>query len=575
MFDLAKGTVPLDVPDVSAASLSPDGNKVAGVTKEEQAAIWDVESGQPQVHLKGGLSSVKEATFSPDGRYVVTASSISILGAAEVWDPNTGKKVHSNFMRQNSLWRMSFSPDSRLLVTAGHSDRDVRVWDFKTGTEHIHPLMHANWASTAQFSTDGRWLVTSSLDGTARVWEVTLPPPASVVERVDGRVLDVGFPAGTCTGAYEEDDRVGMWDLQKGECIARTEAVPGGTIQAQFSPDGKLLLTLNGDGGATAWDASTGRKVVDCPEPDGPVAEVVFDPSGKRACMVSRKGKAAVWELASGERKPKLVLKAAGVQRAAFSEDGLSIATVGDKSDEPEAYAVRVWDVGTGAETTPRAIEVKASVRKVALDRHGARVVLACGSHRETPSGEAQVWDVKTAKQLFTLKHESTLYDASFSPDGERIVTASQDNSARIWDAETGKSLTPPLKPGVNVRNAAVAQAVFSRNGRYILTTSDAPPGIPTEVRLWDSATGEPVTLALRHRGTATAWLSPDNHTIVSMSSEDKVRIWDLRPDPRRAEQLVALAELLTGDRLEPSSLGQFPLLPSEIPSVWRTFQQR
>ena len=46
------------------------------------------------------------------------------------------------------------------------------------------------------------------------------------------------------------------------------------------------------------------------------------------------------------------------------------------------------------------------------------------------------------------LQHEGPVEEASFSPDGRRVVTASADHSARVWDAETGKPLTEPLRHG-------------------------------------------------------------------------------------------------------------------------------
>ncbi len=66
----------------------------------------------------------------------------------------------------------------------------------------------------------------------------------------------------------------------------------------------------------------------------------------------------------------------------------------------------------------------------------GKRVVTA--SYDDT----ARIWDAETGKELRILTgHKGNVVSASFSPDGKRVVTASSDDTARIWDVETGKEL--------------------------------------------------------------------------------------------------------------------------------------
>ena len=73
---------------------------------------------------------------------------------------------------------------------------------------------------------------------------------------------------------------------------------------------------------------------------------------------------------------------------------------------------------------------------------------------------------------------------AAFSPDGKRIVTASADKTARLWDAETGKPIGEPLTG----HKDAVLSAAFSPDGKRIVTASD-----DKTARLWDAETGKPI----------------------------------------------------------------------------------
>jgi WD40 repeat protein len=66
---------------------------------------------------------------------------------------------------------------------------------------------------------------------------------------------------------------------------------------------------------------------------------------------------------------------------------------------------------------------------------------------------------------------------AEFSRDGKRIVTASADKTARVWDAQTGKQLGEPMK-----HEAAVRSAKFSPDGKRIVTASE-----DKTARVWDA----------------------------------------------------------------------------------------
>ena len=78
------------------------------------------------------------------------------------------------------------------------------------------------------------------------------------------------------------------------------------------------------------------------------------------------------------------------------------------------------------------------------------------------------------------MKHEGSVASAAFSPDGTRIVTASNDKTARLWDAATGAPIGEAMK-----HEGQVWSAAFSPDGTRIVTASD-----DNTARLWDAATG-------------------------------------------------------------------------------------
>jgi WD40 repeat protein/type II secretory pathway predicted ATPase ExeA len=148
-----------------------------------------------------------------------------------------------------------------------------------------------------------------------------------------------------------------------------------------------------------------------------------------------------------------------------------------------------------------------------AFSPDGKRLVTASVDHT------ARVWDAGTGRRLAVLTgHTGPVNDAAFSPEATRIVTASDDGTARVWDAGTGNLLATLAGPGVEVRKAA-----FSPDGKRILTTS-----ADSSARVWDAATGLlSTTLSGHTRVIYHAAFSPDGRRIVTASDDGTARVWD------------------------------------------------
>ncbi|MGH8887347.1 MAG: CHAT domain-containing protein [Egibacteraceae bacterium] len=112
-------------------------------------------------HCPGAVYAV---TFSPDGRWLATASDDM---TARIWDVVTGRE-HVKVTHDGGVPSVAFSPDGRWLATAS-DDMTARIWDVVTGREHVK-VAHDNLVRSVAFSPDGRWLATASGDKTGRVW---------------------------------------------------------------------------------------------------------------------------------------------------------------------------------------------------------------------------------------------------------------------------------------------------------------------------------------------------------------------------------------------------------------------
>jgi WD40 repeat protein/serine/threonine protein kinase len=133
---------------------------------------------------------------------------------------------------------------------------------------------------------------------------------------------------------------------------------------------------------------------------------------------------------------------------------------------------------------------------------------LLTGSEDDT----ARMWDAKTGKCLTVLEHADPVRSVAFSPDGKAVATTTS-YMGQLWDAATGRPIGPTLE-------GAGGRVVFSADGKSAAALTSSP-------RLWEAATGNPVGPPLEQDYALTvAALSPDGKTILATSYEDP-QLWD------------------------------------------------
>ncbi len=196
---------------------------------------------------------------------------------------------------------------------------------------------------------------------------------------------------------------------------------------------------------------------------------------------------------------------------AALAEDRLAALRAVVEAEPQETEAVKA-----GADWT-RATSVALRghtflVMTAAFSPDGQRIVTASRDHT------ARIWDAETGREIATLSgHDLPVNTAVFSPEGSLVVTTSQDRSARLWDAATGRELTKLSGHRFIVRGAA-----FAPDGKQIVTWST-----DRTTRVWDAATGRAITTLSGHTGAVYgAAFSPDGGRIVTASRDQTARIW-------------------------------------------------
>lgn len=280
----------------------------------------------------------------------------------------------------------------------------------------------------------------------------------------------------------------------------------GWVLSAQFSADGRRIVTASADKTAQVWDAASGKLLGEALRHEDEVTRAEFSADGTRIVTVSGDKAARVWNAASGKLIGEPLRHTDYINGAKFSRDGTRIVTGSwDKT-------AQMWDTASG-KPIGEPLRHEDIVFDAQFSPDGTRIVTT------SRDMTARVWDAASGRPLGEpLRHGNTVFRAQFSPDGTRIVTASVDKTARMGDAVSGSPLGEPLRHEDEVHSAQ-----FSADGMRVITAS-----ADGTARVWDAASGKPLGEPLRHAGPVNfAEFSGDGTRIVTASADGTVRVWD------------------------------------------------
>jgi len=374
--------------------------------------------------LPGHEGLVSGCAFSPDGKLIVSSSWDNTL---KVWQSETGREIRTLHGHKDQVTSCDVSPDGRLIASSSY-DKTIILWRVDR-LEKVRVLTgHEGMVNGCAFSPDGRVLASVGEDRTTRLWDVNTGGELKVARGLshpsitfspDGRQLLLGSKLWTSTLSQK------LKDFDDGRGYAGS---------AVFSPDGQLVATSDPRGTVVVWDSVSGALITTLSGHRDPVNACAFSPDGEfllsaaGARIRERESGLILWKTGTWEELGHLQGHSGGVEFCAFSPEGDVVASASADG------SLKFWR--TALVNPPSEEEIPDFAYKGCFSP--AAESLLCGYRndglilRDVVTGEV--------RGSFT-GHHSGVYDCVFSPQGDRVLSASADDTMRLWDSETMQTI--------------------------------------------------------------------------------------------------------------------------------------
>lgn len=507
---------------VTAVAFASGGGLLAAAG-DQGAAARPIDAGAPAVTLATN-ESVQAIAVSADGRFVALASE----DGTSVLDAASGRRVART--ADVVATALAFHPhDAGVLAMADCNGDGPRLWRWRAGAPRSLPPPRgesrrpelAGAACLLAFSPGGERLAGALRSDVLAVWTTgtarlqrSIPIDPTGVMAFDWSPDARELVAAAGMRAVVVPARAGA---EQRPLQGHGESV----VAADFSADGRWIVTGSYDGTARVWDAETGTLRAELRGHSSLVTAASFVGATQRVLTASDDGTARIWELDGGRALPN----PDRVIEADYSPEGDRIATASVDG------TARVWSVdGT------RRIDVQVGDIEAALTVElmgGDRVLVAGGDaeHR----GRVAIADTATGRLAAELRTGTDdVVDVDMSPSGREAVVTPYSGAPSVWDLD-GRERRGRLPWR---RGDYTGRASYSADGRLIVTggtrgaqvfdartlerRGEIPAGTATVVGASFNAAGDRLVTYGSDR-TARVWSWPDRRPVVDLRGH---RMW-------------------------------------------------
>jgi WD40 repeat protein len=503
---------------------------IVGLLSLLAAIVWlplgaGERTAKPDIVFKGHTDAVYAVAFSPDGKFLITASFDHTL---KLWETATGKEVKTYggaTGHTKQVISVAFNQDGSM-IASGSTDNTLKVWDVPVNAP-IRSLKSIDAVQAVALSPDGLKLAIGGKDGSLK-----LVAPADFKDLVkfemghQGAITSLAFSAnGLLLASVGVDRTLRYWSVANGQLVATVGAHTGGVNAVAVNPNNTAAYTVGDDGDLKFWSLPPAPSKT-LPGHGAPIRALAMTADNTAFYTGSDDRTVRHFSVAGAKEVRSLTGPQSGISSVATHPANAFIAAGTLDS------RVFLWN-NTDAKVLTNWLAHAGAVHSVQVHPQSQQLMTAGAD------GLVKFWALPPVLPR-TLTHPDAVLATASSPDGKKLFTGSGDKFVRIWD--TTKQAVEKQFAG----HAGPVSAVAVSSNLQILASGSAD----NTIRLWNQATAKESAVLLAHAAPITALgINAAGTQMLSASEDSAVKLWAL---PLVAPKLFTHPDPITSLALTP-----------------------